>query len=119
MRYVSTRVSLLEQHEERQASDSDQHEGKNDSWKSSTLVPHGQKEPIGTDDVIDAETVDAIEVLLVSSTPASWNQIRNLAECPRSAPRCRRVMNARAERYIAPVIARSRRSHPPVSVERL
>ena len=38
-------LTLLEQHEERQASDSDQDRGKNDSRKSATLVPHGQKEP--------------------------------------------------------------------------
>jgi hypothetical protein len=59
-------LSLLEQHEERQASDSDQDEGKNDSGKSSTVVPHGQKESIDTDDVIDAETVDVLEDVMVS-----------------------------------------------------
>ena len=59
-------LTLLEEHEQRQAGTKRARRGKKDSGKSATLVPHRQKEPIGTDDVIDAETVEVIEDVLVS-----------------------------------------------------
>jgi len=59
-------LTLLEQHEERQADAFDDHRSKRDSRKSSTLVPHGPRKPISNDDQPDAETVDLIEDVVVS-----------------------------------------------------
>ena len=59
-------LTLMEQHEQRQASARDERPGKKDSRESSTLVPHGASSPSVADDPIDAETVEGIGDELVS-----------------------------------------------------
>lgn len=66
-------LSLLEQHGRPEAGANNDRQDDNDTWKSATFVPHCTANPDKADDRIDAEIVDAIE--LVSLNPASWNHL--------------------------------------------
>ena len=59
-------LTLLEQHQEQQASAIDAQPGKKDSKSIDTSLPHGASSPSVADDPIDAETVEGIEDELVS-----------------------------------------------------
>lgn len=59
-------LTLLEQHEQQQASSIDAKEGKKDSRSIATSLPHGASSASETDDPIDAEVVDVIGADLVS-----------------------------------------------------
>ena len=71
-------LSLLEAHEQRQAGTKRARRGKKDSRKSATLVPHGRKPAVVTDDQPDAETIDLIEDVVVSpeGIEPSTNRLR-------------------------------------------
>jgi hypothetical protein len=66
-------LTLLERHEEQQAETITVDQGKKDSGIIATSLPHGASSPSEADLVIDAETVDVIEDVLVTLTFASWN----------------------------------------------
>ena len=59
-------LTLLEQHQEQQASAIDAQQSKKDSRSIATSLPHGASSQSEADDPIDAETVDAIGDELVS-----------------------------------------------------
>ena len=68
-------LTLLEEHEQRQASAHNGRPGKENPRKSSTLVPHGASNTRATSDQSDAETVDVIEDVMVSQIFTSWDQM--------------------------------------------
>ena len=71
-------LTLLERHEEHEAKTITADQGKKDSGIIATSLPHGTSIPSEADDVIDAETVDVIEDVMVSpeGIEPSTNRLR-------------------------------------------